>query len=58
MYLSVRQTAQEKEVIPFADNDRGNNLFTLVHESILDPLDYAATPDMHEVFVTTSIGAV
>ena len=47
-----------KEVIPFADEDRGNNLFTLVHESILDPLDYAATPDMLEVTVNTTIGAV
>ena len=47
-----------KEVIPFADEDRGNNLFTLVHESILDPLDYAATPDMLNVFLTISTGAV
>ena len=56
--LKIDTFGRWKEVIPFADNDRGNNLFTLVHESMLDPLDYAATPDMHEVFVTTSIGAV
>lgn len=47
-----------KEVIPFADADRGNNLFTLVHESMLDPLDYAISPDMLEVTVNTTIGAV
>ena len=47
-----------REVIPFADEDRGNNLFTLVHESLLDPLDYAVTPDMLEVTVNTTIGAV
>lgn len=46
-----------KEVIPFADSDRGNNLFTLVHESMLDPLDYLVTPDMFEVLVTTTINA-
>jgi len=56
--LQIDTFGRWKEVIPFADSDRGNNLFTLVHESLLDPLDYAATPDMHEVFVTTSIGAV
>ncbi|GAG03514.1 unnamed protein product, partial [marine sediment metagenome] len=43
-----------KEVIPFADEDRGNNLFTLVHQSLLDPLDYAGTPDMLEVTVNTT----
>jgi hypothetical protein len=47
-----------REVIPFADEDRGNNLFTLIHESILDPTDFAATPDMLEVFLTVSTGAV
>ena len=47
-----------REVIPFAEEDRGNNLFTLIHESMLDPLDYAATPDMVEVTVNTTIGAV
>jgi hypothetical protein len=47
-----------KEVIPFADEDRGNNLFTLVHESMLDPTDYAATPDMLDVNVTTTINVV
>ena len=47
-----------KEVIPFADEDRGNNLFTLVHESMLDPLDYVGTPDMLLVTVNTTIGAV
>jgi hypothetical protein len=47
-----------KEVIPFADEDRGNNLFTLIHQSILDPLDYVGTPDMLEVTVNTTIGAV
>jgi hypothetical protein len=47
-----------KEVIPFADEDRGNNLFTLVHESMLDPLDYAVSPDMLNVTVNTTIGAV
>ena len=56
--LQIDTFGRWREVIPFADEDRGNNLFTLVHESILDPLDYAATPDMHEVFVTTTIGAV
>lgn len=47
-----------REVIPFADEDRGNNLFTLVHESMLDPLLYATVPDMLEVTVNTTIGAV
>jgi len=47
-----------REVIPFADEDRGNNLFTLVHESMLDPLGYSPTPDMLEVNVTTTINAV
>ena len=56
--LQIDTFGRWREVIPFADEDRGNNLFTLVHESILDPLDYAATPDMHEVKVTTTIGAV
>jgi len=56
--LQIDTFGRWREVIPFAEEDRGNNLFTLVHESILDPLDYAATPDMHEVFVTTSIGVV
>ena len=53
--LRIDTFGRWKEVIPFADEDRGNNLFTLVHESILDPADYAASPDMHEVFVTTTI---
>ena len=47
-----------REVIPFAEEDRGNNLFTLVHESMLDPLDYAATPDMLDVTVHTTINVV
>jgi hypothetical protein len=47
-----------REVIPFADEDRGNNLFTLVHESILDPTLYTTTPDMLDVFLTISTGAV
>lgn len=47
-----------REVIPFAEEDRGNNLFTLVHESMLDTTDYAATPDMLDILVTTSINAV
>ena len=47
-----------REVIPFAEEDRGNNLFTLVHESMLDPTDYAVTPDMLDVNVTTTINAV
>ncbi len=47
-----------REVIPFADEDRGNNLFTLVHESMLDPLDYAATPDMLDVTVHTTINVI
>jgi len=55
--LRIDTFGRWREVIPFAEEDRGNNLFTLVHESILDPLDYAATPDMHEVFVTTTINA-
>lgn len=56
--LQIDTFGRWRDVIPFAEEDRGNNLFTLVHESILDTLDYTATPDMHEVFVTTSIGAV
>jgi len=47
-----------REVIPFADEDRGNNLFTLIHESMLDPLDYAVTPDMLDVTVHTSINVI
>ena len=47
-----------REVIPFAEEDRGNNLFTLVHESMLDPLNYAGAPDMLDVNVTTTINAV
>jgi hypothetical protein len=46
-----------REVIPFADEDRGNNLFTLVHESILDPTIFA-TPDMLDVFMTISTQVV
>ena len=53
--LRIDTFGKWKEVIPFADEDRGNNLFTLVHESTLDPLGYNPTPDMHEVFVTTTI---
>ena len=48
-----------REVIPFADEDRGNNLFTLVHESMLDPTHYvAAGGDMLDITVQTSIGVV
>ena len=47
-----------REVIPFAEEDRGNNLFTLVHESILDPTLYTTVPDMLDVFLTISTGAV
>ena len=47
-----------KEVIPFADEDRGNNLHTLVHESMLDPTLFVAGPDMLDVNVTTTINAV
>ena len=53
--LQIDVFGRWKEVIPFADEDRGNNLFTLVHESMLDPFDYATTPDMLEVLVTTTI---
>jgi len=56
--LQIECFGRWKEVIPFADEDRGNNLFTLVHESILDPTDYTVTPDMLEVFLTISTGAV
>lgn len=44
-----------KEVIPFADEDRGNNLFTLVLQSLLDPTDYLVTPDMLAIDVHTTI---
>ena len=47
-----------REVIPFAEEDRGNNLFTLVHESMLDPMDYAVTPDMLDINVTTTINVI
>jgi len=47
-----------KEVIPFADEDRGNNLFTIVHQSMLDPLLYATTPDMLDILLWTTINAV
>ena len=56
--LQVDVFGRWREVIPFADEDRGNNLFTLVHESMLDPLDYAATPDMLDVTVHTSINVI
>ena len=56
--LMVDVFGRWKEVIPFADEDRGNNLFTLIHQSILDPLLYATVPDMLEVTVNTTIGAV
>jgi hypothetical protein len=56
--LEIEVFGRWKEVIPFADEDRGNNLFTLIHESILDPTDFAATPDMLEVFLTISTNAV
>jgi len=47
-----------REVIPFADEDRGNNLFTLIHESVLDPLLYTTVPNMLEILVTTEQAAV
>ena len=47
-----------REVIPFAEEDVGNNLFTLVHESMLDPLDYVGTPDMVNVTVNATIGTI
>ena len=47
-----------KEVIPFADADRGNNLFTIVHQSMLDPLLYATTPDMLDILLWTTINVV
>jgi len=56
--LEIGVFGKWREVIPFAEEDRGNNLFTLVHESTLDPLDFAVTPDMLSVKVTTSIGVV
>jgi len=56
--LEIEVFGRWREVIPFAEEDRGNNLFTLIHESILDPTDYVATPDMFEVFLTISTGAV
>ena len=56
--LEIEVFGRWSEVIPFAEEDRGNNLFTLIHESILDPTDYAATPDMFEIFLTVSTGAV
>jgi len=46
-----------REVIPFAEEDRGNNLFTLVLQSLLDPADYLITPDMLAVNVDCSINA-
>lgn len=42
------------EVIPFADQDRGNNLHTMVMQSILDPTDYLGTPDMLDILVVSS----
>ena len=57
--LMVDVFGRWKEVIPFADEDRGNNLFTLVHESMLDPTHYvAAGGDMLDITVQTSIGVV
>ena len=43
-----------KEVIPFADQDRGNNLHTLVMQCLLDPTDYLVTPDMLDILVVSS----
>lgn len=42
------------EVIPFADQDRGNNLHTLVMQCVLDPTDYLITPDMLEIQVIST----
>lgn len=56
--LQIDVFGRWKEVIPFADNDRGNNLFTLIHQSLLDPLDYAITPDMLAILLHTTINAV
>ena len=53
--LQIEVWGRWKEVIPFAEEDRGNNLFTLVHESMLDPTLYVAGPDMLDVSVTTTI---
>ncbi|GAH35239.1 unnamed protein product [marine sediment metagenome] len=47
-----------REVIPFADEDRGNNLFTLIHESMLDPTNIDAAPDMLEILVHTTVNTV
>ena len=47
-----------KEVIPFAEEDVGNNLFTLVHESMLSTVDYTTTPQMLNVTVNTTVGVV
>ena len=56
--LTVDVFGRWKEVIPFADEDRGNNLFTLVHESVLDPKLYTAGPNMLDVNVTTTINVI
>ena len=42
------------EVVPFADQDRGNNLHTLVMQSILDPTLYLTVPDMLDILVVSS----
>ena len=56
--LQIDVFGRWREVIPFAEEDVGNNLFTLVHESMLDPLLYATVPNMLDVNVTTTINVV
>lgn len=42
------------EVVPLADDDRGNNLHTMVMQCILDPTLYLTVPDMLEILVVSS----
>jgi len=43
-----------REVIPFGEEDRGNNLHTMVMQCTLDPIDYLVTPDMLAIQVISS----